>query len=205
MSLKAPNMRAARHAAFSGRSSPSLAGRITRPSVRVNQSSGKVWGSEEENAAQVRRLVNRDRKEFLGNAQGDILGKYKVELGDAASPTQSPVIAENAPNPFGSSAGASNPFGSAPAASPFGSSSSSASGSSGGSGANPFRSSMEPAGLRPDMSPDPFVKEAPVNLLKSITTTQVVLFCSFSLIILLMLGTFNVVLNSGAIRLAGID
>ena len=32
-----------------------------------------------------------------------------------------------------------------------------------------------------------------------------VLFCSFTLIILLMLGTFNVVLSTGAIRLAGLD
>ncbi len=32
-----------------------------------------------------------------------------------------------------------------------------------------------------------------------------VLFCSFSLIILLMIGTFNVVLSTGAIRLAGIE
>lgn len=46
---------------------------------------GKIWGAEEENAAQVRRLISRDRKEFLGNSEGDILEKYKVELGDVPS------------------------------------------------------------------------------------------------------------------------
>ncbi|KXZ53177.1 hypothetical protein GPECTOR_7g1069 [Gonium pectorale] len=174
--------------------------RPMRPSVRANQNSGKIWGAEDENAAQVRRLISRDRKEFLGNMEGDILEKYKVELGDApaeaSSSDKGPVIGANTPNPFGSASPAS-PFGSAPSASPFG--------NSPASGASPFKSTIEPVGLRPDMSPDPFVKETPVSLLKSITLTQVVLFCSFSLIILLMLGTFNVVLNTGAIRLAGID
>lgn len=41
---------------------------------------GRVWGAEEENAAQVRRLISRDRKEL--NTQGDILEKFKVEYGD---------------------------------------------------------------------------------------------------------------------------
>lgn len=33
---------------------------------------------------------------------------------------------------------------------------------------------MEPVGLKPDMSPDPIVKEKAFNLLESITVTQVV-------------------------------
>ncbi|GIL74084.1 hypothetical protein Vretimale_4954 [Volvox reticuliferus] len=198
MKVQWGNLRSCRHTPFSGRV-PLPAG-IARPSVRANQNSGKIWGAEDENAAQVRRLINRDRKEFLGNAQGDILEKYKVELGDATaepSTSQGPTIGANTPNPFSSGAGVSNPFGAAPTASPFGSSTSSS--------ASPFKSTIEPVGLRPDMSPDPFVKETPISFLKSITLTQVVLFCSFSLIILLMLATFNVVLNTGAIRLAGID
>ncbi|GLC34908.1 hypothetical protein PLESTB_001176900 [Pleodorina starrii] len=200
MKLQRGSLRGCRHAPFSGRVAPSLPARAARPCVRANQNSGKIWGAEEENAAQVRRLINRDRKEFLGNAEGDILEKYKVELGGASTETSAkdgPTIGANTPNPFSSGAGASNPFGSAPAASPFGSAPSSS--------ASPFKSSIEPTGLRPDMSPDPFVKETPVSFIKSITLTQVVLFCSFTLIILLMLATFNVVLNTGAIRLAGID
>lgn len=171
--------------------------------MRANQNSGRVWGAEEENAAQVRRLISRDRKEL--NTQGDILEKFKVEYGDdkPSASNDGPTITANTPNPFASSssssaaggAAGSNPFGAPPAASPFGAS----------AGASPFKNSIEPVGLRPDMSPDPVVKETPVSLLKSITLTQVVLFCSFSLIILLMIGTFNVVLSTGAIRLAGIE
>lgn len=48
----------------------------------------------------------------------------------------------------------------------------------GGAGASPFKRDIEPAGLRPDMSPDPFVKETPVSMLKSITLTQVVRCCA---------------------------
>ncbi|KAG2447106.1 hypothetical protein HYH02_007855 [Chlamydomonas schloesseri] len=199
--------RACRQAApFKGGSAaPALSLRRARSSVRVNNNSGKIWGAEEENAAQVRRLISRDRKEFLGNAQNDILEKYKVELGDAvdASPkSDGPTISANTPNPFGAAPSAASPFGAAPAASPFGSSTSSP---AGGAGASPFKRDIEPAGLRPDMSPDPFVKETPISFLKSITLTQVVLFCSFTLIILSMLATFNIVLSTGAIRLAGID
>jgi hypothetical protein len=81
------------------------------------------------------------------------------------------------------------------------------------SAAAPFGSSprartiQEPKGLSPDMGPDPIVKPAitPGNILSRITLTQVVLFCTFSSMILLMLATFSVVLKSGAIRLAGIE
>ncbi|KAG2489341.1 hypothetical protein HYH03_012171 [Edaphochlamys debaryana] len=180
-----------------GRACPSLPARRLRLTVRANQNSGKVWGAEQENAAQVRRLISRDRKEFLGN-EGDILDKYNVELGDAGrtatpptpSPSAGPTISATTPNPFGSPAASANPFGSSPAppASPFGS-----------------RQAIEPTGLRPDMSPDPFVKETPVNFIKSITLTQIVLFCSFTLIIVGTVATFNFVLGTGAIRIAGID
>ncbi|KAG2444373.1 hypothetical protein HXX76_001129 [Chlamydomonas incerta] len=199
--------RACRQAApfKAGSAAPALPLRRARSTVRVNNNSGKVWGAEQENAAQVRRLINRDRKEFLGNAENDILEKYKVEMGDAveAAPKDGPVISANTPNPFGAAPAAASPFGAAPAASPFGSSTGGALG--GAPGASPFKRDIEPAGLRPDMSPDPFVKETPVSFLKSITLTQVVLFCSFTLIILSMLATFNIVLSTGAIRIAGID
>lgn len=172
--------------------------------VVVNQQSGKVWGAEEENAAQVRRLINRDRKEFLGNDQ-DILDKYNVEFSDgikapAAIPSTSAPDGPSASavNPFGTglSSNPLNPFGSAPPSAPLGNAK---------AGSNPFKASIEPVGLRPDMSPDPFVKETPVAFVKSITLTQVVLFLSFTTIILSMVATFNFVLSTGAIRLAGLD
>ena len=37
-----------------------------------------------ENVAQVKRLISRDRKEFLGNSD-DILDKYTTEFGDGNS------------------------------------------------------------------------------------------------------------------------
>eukprot|EP00775_Hariotina_reticulata_P000911 gene911-1236_t len=57
------------------------------------------------------------------------------------------------------------------------------------------------------MGPDPIVKPTPQqgNFLSRITITQVVLFFTFSSMIGLMLATFYVVLNSGAVRLAGIE
>lgn len=171
--------------------------------VVVNQQSGKVWGAEEENAAQVRRLINRDRKEFLGNDQ-DILDKYNVEFSDGNKAPATPSTSDpdgpsaSAVNPFGTglSSNPLNPFGSAPPSAPLGNAK---------AGSNPFKASIEPVGLRPDMSPDPFVKETPVAFLQSITLTQVVLFLSFTTIILSMVATFNFVLSTGAIRLAGLD
>jgi hypothetical protein len=59
---------------------------------------GKIWGAEQENAAQVRRLISRDRKEFLGN-QGDILDKFEVELGAgrAAAEAEAASSSKNGP------------------------------------------------------------------------------------------------------------
>lgn len=162
-----------------------------------------------ENAAQVKRLINRDRKEFLGNDE-DILDKYKneFEASPNATPTPEPPStatqiriqvqpstlpkpAATPSNPFGSPSAGSNPFG-APAkyTQPFRS--------------NPTQSAIEPAGLRPDMSPDPFTKEKGFNLFESITITQIVLVLSFSLIIALMFGTAYFVFSVGAIRLNGV-
>uniref|UniRef100_A0A7S3QW49 Uncharacterized protein n=1 Tax=Dunaliella tertiolecta TaxID=3047 RepID=A0A7S3QW49_DUNTE len=192
-----------------------------------------------EGAAQVKRLVQRDRKEFLGN-NVDILDQYTTEFGDvgprrdgqqpnpgakvpqtpspapaaaaaapAAAPTSSQSSTSPAPQPSTSksSSPASNPFKSSGSDNPFGSSD------------NPFgppttispfgnsgktKSRIEPEGLSPDMGPDAVVKETPFDILKDITLTQVVLFFSFTLIIGLMIGTFYVVLQSGAIRLNGV-
>lgn len=118
-----------------------------------------------------------------------------------AAPSSSSPFAPSSSSPFaaGPGAAAASPFAAGPgaAASPF--------------GAAPTRpsrlASIEPRGLTPDMGPDPIV--APPKDTRSwlarITLTQIVLFCSFSTIIGIMLATFWVVLNTGAVRLAGIE
>ena len=52
--------------------SPSCAGRTGEPF--------------NENVAQVKRLISRDRKEFMGNSE-DILDKYTTEFGDGEGPS----------------------------------------------------------------------------------------------------------------------
>jgi hypothetical protein len=57
------------------------------------------------------------------------------------------------------------------------------------------------------MGPDPLTPPPrdTRSWLARITLTQVVLFLSFSTIIGIMIGTFFVVVNTGAVRLAGIE
>lgn len=232
------------------------------PLNKPNQTKGRAPVEEpfNEGAAQVRRLVQRDRKEMLGNAV-DILDKYTTEFGDgleeegakqlaqqqaqeevlagsdmpaafaagssssggasastsssssggAAAPA-APAAVAPAPSssPFAAGAPSSSPFGSPAAASPFAAASGAAAASPFGTGApsRPSRlASIEPKGLSPDMGPDPIV--APPkdtrSWLQRITLTQVVLFFSFTTIILTMIATFFVVVNTGAVRLAGIE
>ncbi|MEW5307390.1 MAG: hypothetical protein WDW36_009793 [Sanguina aurantia] len=171
-------------------------------------------------ALTVRRLVKRDKTTFLGN-KVDILDKFTTEFDEgpslsepeaasasqpeaAPTPVKAAVPIPSAPasvNPFANSittgrpVSADNPFKAGPApASPFGSA----------GAAKPFKQSIEPLGLNPDMSPDPIVKEAPFDFLKSITLTQGVIAGSFVFVIALMLVTFNVAVGAGAIRLSGI-
>lgn len=62
-----------------------------------------------------------------------------------------------------------------------------------------FSAAATPAGARPSHL-------APVaNITPSTSSLPQVIVTSFTLIILLMLGTFNVVLNAGGVRLAGLD
>lgn len=143
-----------------------------------------------ESAAQVQRLVSRDRKEFLGN-KVDILDKYQTEFGD---PDDDTPASASASTPAASSSSVSTSSPSAPAsstsvASPFAATATAAKPAAvqtkftgGSSTASPFgsaartRSIVEPKGLSPDMGPDPIVKPAatPGNFLSRITLTQVV-------------------------------
>jgi hypothetical protein len=147
---------------------------------------------------QVKRLVDRDRQQMLGN-KVDILDKFETEFGDPTNgpsgsvrPAASAVVAD-APaastSTSSSSSSAASPAAAAaaaPAAKPavapavktnFGGSGATASPFGAASaGASRARSMMEPKGLSPDMSPDPIVKPAPTpgNLISRITLTQVV-------------------------------
>lgn len=149
-----------------------------------------------ENAAQVKRLVQRDRKDFLGN-EVDILDKYEKEFGsfedpaaDSSTPSTSsssngsssaaPVASTSAAAP----AASPPPAAAAKPASPFASSVASSFTASKPAVSSPFgpsttpykKSVVEPKGLSPDMSPDPIraPAAAPGNFLSRITLTQVV-------------------------------
>lgn len=145
-----------------------------------------------ESAAQVKRLVTRDRKDFLGN-KVDILDKYTTEFGDpdddppAASPASNGSATSSSSSKSNSSGGASSSS-SATVASPFAASTATAKPATvqtkftgGSTTASPFGSRrsniiQEPKGLAPDMSPDPIVKPAALagNFLSRITLTQAV-------------------------------
>jgi hypothetical protein len=193
------------------------------PQNQPKNTAARAFEPFSENAAQVKRLINRDRKQFLGN-EGDILDKFETEFGAdgaeeaAASASASAAATTTAATATPAAAPAppkpASPFGgsAAPPASPFG-------GASPASPASPFlasapgaalnaRSKIEPAGLSPTLGPDPLAPAAPAaqgGFLRRITLTQVVLFLSFSTIIGLMLATFRVAVNAGAIRLAGVE
>jgi hypothetical protein len=158
-----------------------------------------------EGAAQVRRLLSRDKRELTGleeigqraRAEFDEDVPSTTGNGNGASMQDSDRTRnfggpKQATNPFASSsssssASPSSPFGAAaakPKPNPFGTSSS----------VKPF---IEPSGLSPTMKPEP-LDQTPWY--KKITFGQVVVVISFSLIIGLMLGTFAVVVNVGGVR-----
>jgi hypothetical protein len=149
---------------------------------------------------QVRRLVDRDRLQMLGN-QVDILDKFETEFGDpdepstSARPAASAAVAEP-PAAASTSGTTSTPAAAAPTAAaaaapspaplkPAAPAAVKTNFGAAGGVSSPFgtpgtssrtRSMMEPKGLSPDMGPDPIVKMAPTpgNLISKITLTQVV-------------------------------
>lgn len=141
----------------------------------------------DEGADQVRRLLDRDRKELQGLEE--IGGAFNAEFDEGLDdkPAAKPAAASTSAPSAGATGAAkpASPFG-APgraAASPFGS--------------GPRKPLFEPEGLRPDLPADA-MKSDP--WWKNITLTQVVIVLSFTLIIGLMLATFFVVLKSGGVR-----
>lgn len=157
-----------------------------------------------EGAAQVRRLVDRDRKELNLDeleatfAEDPAVAPSSAAAADASSSGVKPAAAAPEPTPKSPFQVNSTPADKTPV-SPFGPSSSSsggstAFGSAGGTAKRPF---AEPAGLSPYM-PMPQKDTAP--WWTKITTTQIVIVLSFTTIISTMIGTFFFVLSTGAIR-----
>ncbi|GMH35837.1 hypothetical protein BSKO_03705 [Bryopsis sp. KO-2023] len=145
----------------------------------------------DEGAAQVRRLINRDSSSFnslLKSEFAEDTEETDVKTSEPPAESGSSDAKATPPSAFSGST-PSNPFGASQSVSgPFASSSS----------MKPFN---EPAGLSPNMAPDPSIsEEEPWGLFKNITVTQVVLVCSFTLIISLMFATFSVVFNAGGVH-----
>lgn len=67
--------------------------------IHIRTTTGRAWGTGDENAAQVKRLISRDKKEFMGNST-DILDKYTTEFGDAAAPLSPPSVPDVAPSKY---------------------------------------------------------------------------------------------------------
>lgn len=162
----------------------------------------KFIGGFDEGAAQVRRLLDRDRKELdfdeLESAFADPSSTDNEPIDRTPTlpaPTGTADIAQEA-SPANSGARFSadktpvSPFGpsSTSSASPF-------SASPPPTARKPFN---EPAGLSPTMQPD-VIDSAP--WWTKITLTQIVIVLSFTTIISLMIATFFFVLNVGAIRI----
>lgn len=147
--------------------------------------------SFDEGAAQVRRLLDRDRKEI----DFDELEKtFESKEGDSKADNESSRgVMEATPSNSGAMFAADktkvSPFGPRP----------------GSLGAVPFeqtssrKPSIEPKNLSPTTQPAPMEESTP--WWTKITLTQIVIVLSFTTIISLMIATFFFVLNVGAIRL----
>eukprot|EP00208_Stichococcus_sp_RCC1054_P004446 CAMPEP_0206147516 /NCGR_PEP_ID=MMETSP1473-20131121/33681_1 /ASSEMBLY_ACC=CAM_ASM_001109 /TAXON_ID=1461547 /ORGANISM="Stichococcus sp, Strain RCC1054" /LENGTH=193 /DNA_ID=CAMNT_0053544473 /DNA_START=151 /DNA_END=732 /DNA_ORIENTATION=- len=147
-----------------------------------------------EGAAQVKRLLNRDRSAVPDLDKPDA---FSSETDDGMDLTDDPPTTSSSGSPAAAAAKAAfakpttSPFGKAKAplgaASPFVP-----------TRERPFKEFNEPSGLSPDMEMAPLDDEV---WWKSISLTQVTIAISFILTIGLMVGTFFVVLKMGAIRL----
>lgn len=177
--------------------STSLPQRRQRLSLFRIQAQDKDRGPFDEGAAQVKKLLTRDKRELMGVEQ--IGQRARTEFDeDDSTPSTSDSDKGSSSKPstrlFGEgrdrSKSSSSPFGDStqkPAkkvANPFGPDSRS----------KPF---SEPADLSPTMKAIP-IDDTPWY--KKITVAQVVIVISFTLIISLMLGTFAFVLKVGAVR-----
>lgn len=147
----------------------------------------------DEGAAQVRRLLDRDRKELnfdeLEKAFADP-ARSSDAGGASNSNTSSKDVQTSAPP---ADVSTSRSAGDKPAVSPFATSSGASPFGAPSSARNPFGAPLEGSSLdarEPDDAP----------WWTQITLTQVFIVLSFTLIISLMIATFFFVLNVGAVR-----
>jgi len=154
-------------------------------------------GPFNEGAAQVKKLLTRDKRELMGVEQ--IGQRARTEFDEESTSEQKPSTSGS--DDVSNSGASTRRFGEGRSQqkSPFGSS-----GNTGAKrNANPFgpekgtRTFNEPADLSPTMKPIP-IDDTPWY--KKITLSQVVIVISFTLIISSMLATFAFVLNVGAVR-----
>jgi hypothetical protein len=168
----------------------------------------------DEGAAQVARLLARDKRELLGDGAdvADFVAASEFAE-DAPTTTTTPSTTTTASTTTAASATPVSPFGAPPPASPFGGIGF-GTGSGAGAGSNPM------AGLGSDGAPlfteaEDFSKPSasggggfggggasggPAPWYAGITLTQVVIALSFVLVILAMLATFAFVFRVGAIH-----
>lgn len=173
-----------------------------RGPVRVRAEDASSRQGFDEGAAQVKRLVNRDRSAFSGKDFDQLLEQEFGESKEKSRQKQEdPASSTSAANGEPSSTGSVKPSaGFNLRKSPFAVEDPSAK-----SPLSPFGSSVpsSPFGepkLVESKEAEPSEEEPWWSFVKSITLTQVVIFCSFSLIISLMVGTFVFVFNTGAVH-----
>lgn len=173
--------------------------RWRRCAATAQEGEGKPRRGFDEGAAQVKRLIDRDQASFAGKGFEDLMKRElaveekagsKGQDGDSESETlsQPPSASDDKStpaSPFGSAP--TFPFSSGTVDSPFGFS-------------EPSKPFDDTGSLRSSASPELVEDEPWWSFVNNITITQIVLFCSFSLIITIMLGTFWFVLNAGGVH-----
>ncbi|KAK9826772.1 hypothetical protein WJX81_007800 [Elliptochloris bilobata] len=193
-------------------SGPLGSGSLGAPGVELDKV--PAWEFDE-GAAQVQRLLQRDRKELTGVEEIGASFSAEFDDGKEAAAQEAGRLSSNGAASSSSPAPGS-PFGAASAPpkpmSPFGAAAlrSSAFGAGGGQGtkapggpANPFSGAggaklfTENAQLSPTMEPDAFVEKP---WWQNIKLGQIVIFLSFTTIIGVMVGTFFVVLKAGGVH-----
>lgn len=176
-----------------------------RGPVRVHAEDDSVSSRRafDEGAAQVKRLVNRDRSSFAGEDFEELL---QQEFGEKEENPRQKQEEEEEEAGNGASLASGGPSSTGPVkpaagfnlrTSPF-----AAQDPLADNPLSPFGSSgvSSPFGGGETKEEKPVEEEPWWSFVKRITLTQVVLFCSFSLIISVMLGTFAIVFNSGAVH-----
>ncbi|BDA42730.1 hypothetical protein COCOBI_03-6230 [Coccomyxa sp. Obi] len=154
----------------------------------------------DEGAAQVQRLLQRDRKELTGIEEIGAGFKTEFDEGESSEKEEEAVTSTSGrSNGSAPTAGATSAisFGKSAAASPFGTTKSKSAPPKPFTGAGNAKLFNEMDNLSPYMEPDAMIDQP---WWKSITLGQVLIVLSFTLIISLMIGTFAVVFKAGGVH-----